>query len=281
MVFRLKPQQNQQRIHSHRMVSDYHLHSQFSPDAHSSIDRLCRKALELGLQSIAVTDHIEWRQRGSGNQQPEVYFEHLYEAREKYKPMGLMVMSGVEVGNPHEYPRKFNALLSLYPFEVVIASLHWLGDDNIHDTGVFDGRDPQQVYHRYFREMHALVQLADFDILAHLDRIFWTGMQLGAPPDLKRLEPVIRSVAAALVERGQILELNTKYLHQLPRWNESTRLLFRWFREEGGTRVVVNSDAHTPGELARHFEAAREILVGAGLEEVVDLTPAAQGAVLP
>jgi histidinol phosphatase-like PHP family hydrolase len=42
--------------------------------------------------------------------------------------------------------------------------------------------------------------------------------------------------------------------------------MLRWYREEGGTRVVVNSDAHRVSQMGANLEIARAILDEAGLE---------------
>jgi predicted metal-dependent phosphoesterase TrpH len=39
------------------MRLDLHIHSQFSPDSHSSIEAILKRAQEVGLDGIAVTDH--------------------------------------------------------------------------------------------------------------------------------------------------------------------------------------------------------------------------------
>jgi predicted metal-dependent phosphoesterase TrpH len=36
---------------------DLHVHSQYSPDSHSSVDAIVSKAYEMGLDGIAITDH--------------------------------------------------------------------------------------------------------------------------------------------------------------------------------------------------------------------------------
>ena len=39
------------------MRFDLHIHSQFSPDSHSSIEAILKRAQEVGLDGIAITDH--------------------------------------------------------------------------------------------------------------------------------------------------------------------------------------------------------------------------------
>jgi histidinol-phosphatase (PHP family) len=226
------------------------------------------------LRTIAITDHVEWKRRDYGFSDFEVYFDEVYQARERYGPRGLTVLSGVEVGNPHHYPFQFSALRAVYPFEVVIASLHWIGDHNIHYPAVFDGRDPHGVYVEYFRELRSLVEFGGFDILAHPDRIFWAGIHRGSPPDFQRLEPAVRSFTDRLAASDHALELNTKYLDQYPGWNRFPAILLRWFHEAGGQLVVMNSDAHTPDELARNFSAGWEVIRSVGLTKLTDLAPA-------
>jgi len=40
---------------------DLHIHSQYSPDSRSKPEMIVRRAAELGLRAIAVTDHDSWR----------------------------------------------------------------------------------------------------------------------------------------------------------------------------------------------------------------------------
>ena len=280
MVFRFKPEHKFIDLRLNQIWGDFHVHSRFSPDAHHSIDAICRRALALGLEAVAITDHVEWRRRGLGNEDLEGYFEDIQRAKCKYQPLGLHVLSGVEVGNPHDYPRKYSALLSLYPFDVVIASLHWLGEDNIHDDTLFDGKNPDQVYQRYFQEMAGMIQVCDFDILAHPDRIFGTGLRLETPPDLLKLAPWMRRAASSLAQKESLLELNTKYFSQYPDWGKTAAVFLNYFQDAGGSGLVINSDAHTPAEMTRSFQGAQLLLNKLGFNRAGHFLPSTVGALL-
>ncbi len=248
-------------------LTDYHIHSKFSPDADNTIDQICRHALHIGFQEIAITEHKEWHPDWVGIFRVEGYFEVLERAKKEYQLSGLTLYSGVEVGNPHDFREQYTDFISKYPFDFVLAALHWLNGESIHSKACFRGRDPNEVYDQYFKEIERMSRSCQFDILVHFDRIFWQGMLLGAAPDLTKLELSIRAALSALVEREQALELNTRFLDHEPNWNTVIQTVFQWFHEEGGRQVVVNSDAHRIDQIGRNFDTAMRILSKTGYEQ--------------
>jgi histidinol-phosphatase (PHP family) len=156
--------------------------------------------------------------------------------------------------------------LNQYPFDVIIASLHWLYDENIHVADCFANRDPDQVYADYFTELGRMAAGFEFDVLAHFDRIIWRGTLLGATFDPWSLEPITREALAAVAAHNRALELNTRFLAHPRNWNQALVTMLRWFRLAGGTRVVVNSDAHRSSELGRNLEIAQALLEEAGFD---------------
>ncbi len=253
----------------HRIVeTDYHMHSTFSPDGSDSPSELCRRALERGLTEIAITEHAEWQPGAEpqGFPQADAYFTAIERCRERFEPQGLALYSGVELGNPHEHVDEATALLASYPFDVIIASLHWLYGKNIHLESCFANRDPDEVYADYFIELSRMAANFDFDIVAHFDRIIWRGTLLGATFDPWRLENVIQDSLATIARYGRALELNTRFLNHTPNWNENLVIMFHWFLQAGGSCVVVNSDAHWLDEMGRNFFVAQEILKQAGFK---------------
>lgn len=47
-----------------KILYDYHMHSEISPDAHFSMEAMCESALENGMREIAFTDHYEFYVNG-------------------------------------------------------------------------------------------------------------------------------------------------------------------------------------------------------------------------
>lgn len=250
------------------IITDYHMHSTFSVDGQDTIEAMCWRALSLGLKEIAITEHAEWHPLWHGNElEIDAYFDEINRLRVEFAPRGLTLLSGVELGNPHEFQAQANALVGNHPFDVRIASLHWLYGKNIHDAACFAGRDPMDVYADYFSALgHMTADFSAIDVVAHFDRILWRGALLGATFHPHRLESVIRDALATIAWRDLALELNTKFLSLSPGWRPALTTMLRWFREEGGQRVVVNSDAHRVDQMGVNMELARSVLSEAGLE---------------
>lgn len=254
-------------MNSTDIKTDYHMHSTFSVDGQDSIEALCWRALALGFNEIAITEHAEWHPRWHGGQwDVDGYFTEITRRQAQFAPLGLTLNSGVELGNPHEFSREASAFVAANPFAVRVASLHWLYDQNIHDASCFAGRDPLDVYADYFAALgHMAADFSAIDVVAHFDRILWRGSLLGATFDPQAIEGVIRDALATIAWRGLALELNTRLLNAVPGWRPALVTMLNWFREEGGQRVVVNSDAHRVGQMGNNLEAAATILREAGL----------------
>ncbi len=254
------------KMNSYDITSDYHMHSTFSVDGQDTIEALGWRALALGLSEIAITEHAEWHPRGGGLFDVDAYFDEIARCRALFAPQGLTIHSGVELGNPHEHAREASALLAAYPFDVRIASLHWLYDHNIHDAACFAGREPLDVYADYFAALgHMAADFSAIDVVAHFDRILWRGALLGATFAPRAIEGVVRDALATIAWRGLALELNTKLLNNVPTWRPALTSMLRWYRAEGGRRVVVNSDAHRVGQMGGNLELAAAVLSDAGL----------------
>jgi histidinol-phosphatase (PHP family) len=248
------------------MIStDFHMHSTYSLDGSNSIAELCEQAINLGLTHIAVTDHVEWMPGGT-HQCPDFdrYFDDVNECRNRYGGQGLTLLSGLELGNPHEHRADVETLLASYPFDVVIGSMHWLNGQNIHYPSCFDGQDVYDVYSAYFRQIGESAASVDCRIIAHFDRIFWPGSARFGPPEIELVEESVRYAVRSMAEHGRILELNTRFLTHEPGWNDSLRKVLRWYKEEGGQFVAIDSDAHRIFEIGRNRAIGEELVVAAG-----------------
>jgi histidinol-phosphatase (PHP family) len=114
---------------SEQPIADNHTHSEWSWDApDGSMEETCRRAAELGLPSVAFTEHADWIRGKEGVFDAEGYFDSIERCRAACP--GLRILSGVELGEPHRYPEEARTLLAKR-FDRVLASVHcveWKGE---------------------------------------------------------------------------------------------------------------------------------------------------------
>ncbi|SNQ47390.1 Histidinol phosphatase [Frankia canadensis] len=269
------------------LPADSHVHSEWSWDALAgSMERTCRRAVELGLPSVAFTEHADltaWT-IPPGETLPDAwlplvdgavvtpppldldgYQACLHACRERHP--GLRVLSGVELGEPHWHATDAHALLTAGGFERILASVHCAptvdGRGFTDISACYDDQPPLDVVRSYLAEAARLVEGFDgFEVLAHIDYPIRRWPAHARPHDPRDAEDDYRHVLRLLAASGRILEINTRVpMHPL---------VPRWWHEEGGDAITFASDAHEPDALARGFRDAIAVAEAAGFRPTDD-----------
>lgn len=171
------------------MPPDNHVHSEWSYDAAAwgSMDRTCARAIELGLPSVAFTEHVDFTAWGAGDRPrtpaPSIderdsvrpldivgYHESVRHCRDRYPD--LRILSGIEAGEPHLFAGSVAAVLGAGPFDRVLGSLHSVHHEGllIDPPPLFRVLAPEVGMRRYLTEMIDMIEGSDvFEILAHVD----------------------------------------------------------------------------------------------------------------
>lgn len=253
------------------------MHSQWSYDTfgRASMAGACQRAVELGVPSVAFTEHLDFTRPAPGDAistsgikagwwdairplDVPGYLACIEECRVAYP--SLRIFSGVEAGELHLFARSAADVLGSASFDRVLGSLHALPHEGrlVNSAFLFETLPAAEVMRRYFAEAVALIEGSGaFEILAHPDypRRHWPA---GAGPYSESgFEEEYRAVLRALARSGRVLEVNT--LSPL-----SSVTLLGWWREEGGTAVSFGSDAHKPARVGDKFGEAVAVAEAAG-----------------
>jgi histidinol-phosphatase (PHP family) len=248
------------------ITQDYHMHSDVSCDAHVTMAEMCRAALGLGITEIAFTEHFDLHPLDSCTNfyRAEDYFNKLDTARRAFTPQGLTIRAGVEVGEYHIYHDTIQPVLDAWPYDIVLGSLHWVGDDMVFDARYFSAHAPQETIAPYFVELLKMVRAGGFDVLAHADVFKRVAYEVYGHYDAGEWEDLIRPVWQACIEQGIGIEVNTGSLRcEIAQIHPSLDAL-RWYREMGGELLTFGSDGHQPGHVGYGFVAARDLVKAAG-----------------
>lgn len=244
---------------------DYHLHTLFSVDGRLSLASVCEQVVSHGIPEICTTDHVDFVRgdEGAGYFQPDAYFAELERCRDRYGDR-LTVRAGIEVGEAHRFSDDVRALTGRYPFDFVIGSLHWVGDELAMTHRYFDGKPAARAYAAYFNELLTTAQAGGFDVLGHLDVPKRYGFDIHGPFDSREHAEAIRAVLRACVERGIGLEINTGTARRRVGIPSPDLDVLRWYRELGGEILTIGSDGHRPDGIGYRLDLAVEMAQSAG-----------------
>lgn len=253
----------------HLYAVDCHNHSAFSPDGFDPVEAKLARAKELGLYALTLTDHCECQAfEGEYRHRARRAWEGMARA-EAACPQGLVFLKGIELGQPMENPAAMEEVLTR-PYDFVLGSLHNLKDEEDFYYMRFTPEEMDRVHgllSRYWAELLALCQEADFDSLGHLTYpIRYLEGQSGLQVDLTPHLPAIDAVLRALIRRGKALEVNTSGYRTLGRPLPDLPLLQR-YRALGGRLITLGSDAHRTEDLGFGIDRGMELLRAAGFTE--------------
>lgn len=240
-----------------QLKTDTHIHSlDFSGDAVSSMDEMCRGALAKGLERICFTEHVDFdvHYDDSIPFDAEKYKRAVETMRERYGAK-LEILKGIEVGEPHVYPKEYEKVLQGDAYDVVIASVHYVMlPMGIHWTGN-DGKSifkyaVDRIYRRYYEDLLAVARLGGFDVLGHFD---YPKRYLKRDAE----EAVMmREILDCVVKNGGVIEINTSPLRKGCKETSPGEKILKMYCAAGGKRLTIGSDAHRDIDIAAGFDIA-------------------------
>ena len=195
---------------------DCHLHSTHSMDGRQTLDEICRKALELGLEEICITDHIEPHHPDPGVDKPPIFSDWLLDmacAREKYP--ALIIRQGIEIGDNAPYRAEIAATLDALPLDFRLLSLHLVDNVDPFHPEYFEGKTQEAAYRRYAEQrVESILHFPDYDAIAHLG---YVGKFAPYPPEIRPMRyhhapDALDMLLKHLAENGKALEINASGL---------------------------------------------------------------------
>jgi len=246
---------------------DYHMHSNFSSDSNASVRAMCESAMEKGIPEIGLAEHYDRhpKERNPAFYRPEAWWEEIRRVRKSLDGQ-LILRAGVEIGEPHRFPAEVGALLDRYPYDFVIGSLHYVGDDFMFDNKLLQRRGADEIMQSYFLELGEMTRAPQFDILGHMDVPVRNGRPIWGSYDPRRYEVLVRAVLQNCIRCGIALDVNSAGLRKPANNLMPDLLILHWYREMGGQRLTLGSDAHAPADVGLHLDQALKFIRESGLK---------------
>ncbi|HRY84520.1 MAG TPA: histidinol-phosphatase HisJ family protein [Candidatus Cloacimonadota bacterium] len=242
--------------------ADFHLHTEDSYDSRIIATELLAQAIREEYQLIAITEHLDLlpQELGAwGLPSLTRYTRRINELKATNPPLELLL--GIEIGDYHCHRDFAKRLVDQYDFEIILGSVHFLGDHTNVAIPIHRKMDNAAVQEYYLSNL-ALVEQCDIDVLAHLGvyKRFYS-----ARPDESFAGAIIKDIFEVMIEREIALELNFSCIRKTYQRLIPEPEQIELYRSLGGSLFTIASDAH----FMDHFGDGAHLLPGWLLENAV------------
>jgi len=238
------------------MKYDYHIHTEDSFDSKIKAEELVQKAIALGYDEIAITEHLDLLPEELsvlGLPSLTRYKARIKVLQEKYPQ--LRILCGVEIGDYHRVRDFAAGLIESLNFDVIMGSVHFLRNHtNVAMPLPHPLTDAEVI--EYYEHNLDMVTNCNIDILGHLGVYKRYYKEV---PDESIALPIIKAIFEVMIQRNIALEINFgplrrgyKYYHPEP---EHLQL----YNSLGGKLYSVGSDAHHLENIDDYMHSIPEI----------------------
>ena len=244
------------------MFADYHLHTSYSDDSTTPMEDMVCRAIELGLDEICFTEHVDHGVKAVTNCDYKAYFAGADAMREKYGKK-IVIKTGIEFGVQTGTVGQYEADFQAWPFDFVIMSCHQVNNLEFWRQDFQRGKSQDEFQTAYYEEIEKTCEkYKNYSVLGHLDMIKRYDL-IGDYPDEKIL-PIAEKIMRRVIADGKGIEVNTSsFKYGLKDLTPSRRLLELYY-QLGGEILTIGSDSHETEHLADHIIYVREILKSIG-----------------
>ena len=262
------------------MCVDYHVHTQYSDDSDYPMADVVKDAIELGMDEICFTDHVDYGAKVDWDSGEEIsycnglamvnvdypaYVKQIGALQKQYEDR-LTIRMGLEFGMQMHTISKFEALYQRYPFDFIILSVHQVEDKGFWSQEFQQGRTQKEYNERYYEELlHLVKRYQNYSVLGHLDLIVRYD-KAGIYP-FSKVRHYVEEILAEVIKNGKGIEVNTSaHRYGLADATPSAEIL-KMYHDMGGRIVTLGSDSHAPAHLGTYMEETRTLLKSLGFRQ--------------
>lgn len=264
------------------MIADYHMHTYYSDDSQYEMEKAVKKAIDLGLNEICFTDHVDYgikleyedymclneeeRKNRVANVDYEHYFEEIHQLQVKYKDR-ITIKQGMEFGiQTHTIPA-FQTLFDRYDFDFIILSCHQVEDKEFWTQDFQKGRSQQVYNERYYEEILNVIKVyKDYSVLGHLDLLKRYDLEGEYP--FEKTKEIITEILKIVIADNKGIEINTSSFYYGLKDLMPSKSILKLYYELGGTILTIGSDSHKEEQVGAHIEEIQKELKEIGFKQI-------------
>jgi len=256
----------------HTLVTrtSYHNHTTWS-DGASTVAEMIDAARKAGMEELGISDHFALapdHRRFSWALPPESLDAYIAEVQKaKAAAKDLKILLGLEVDYFPESMDSIRQRLTPRPFDYLIGSVHFVDDFaidlNAQPWESLSRAERNRMWRGYWQLVRDMAATRFFDIAGHFD----LPKKFKFFPSLDLTDDAMAALDA-IAAADMAMEINCSG------WDKPVEEAYpalMYLREANRRKIplVINSDAHSAGQVANHFERALRMAEEAGYTELV------------
>lgn len=248
---------------------DFHVHSNYSSDSPSSMQRMVLAGQNMGLRGLCFTDHVDLDYQSTEISFNFCYSDYVNELKSVKSAFceNFEIYTGVELGMQPHINAENEAFLKGKGFDFIIGSVHCVNKKSMYDGSFLTDKTHEECIKDYFDDMlHCIDNFKNFDVLGHLDIV--RRYLPGSEEDFsyETYKGYVYDILKRLINSYKGIEVNTSGLrfglssfHPLPE-------ILKLYHSLGGEIITIGSDSHIPEALGFELRTALSILYGIGFK---------------
>lgn len=258
------------------VLTDYHIHTEFSDDSTAPIEGMVRAEIEKGMTHICFTDHVEdcchddpvsYEVDAFSNVRDD-FFAAASQMREKYKNV-LDIRTGIELGGANHDVNCAKEILAPGGLDFIIGSVHNLRREKDFFAIRYKSLEEcREIVRRYLIENIEMAETGLCDVLGHLGFPNKFMFEQGFDVKLTEFPDELKCLFKMLAEKGMGIEINTSGLRRKIMDSAPDLSVVKLYRELGGEIITVGSDAHREEHAGYGIDYGFEILRQAGFKYI-------------
>ncbi len=244
------------------------MHTRFSGDSTARVHDMLHSAMEKGLGGLCFTDHLDLDYPGEERElfllDLDAYIPYMTKLKEE-STLDFDIGLGIELGIQPHLAGQLQQIVQDHPFDYVIASSHVAHHKDPYYPDYYEGRSEKEAYQEYFQAtIENIDAFKNFDCYGHIDYVLRYGPNKDAAFTYQDYSDYLDTILKKLIENGKGIEVNTGgYRSGLAHPNPREEILSRYL-QLGGEILTLGADAHTPKDVAYHFNQLPDLLKNIG-----------------
>jgi histidinol-phosphatase (PHP family) len=248
-------------------LMDYHHHTNNSFDSKAIMEEVCKEAVKKEMKEICFTEHFSLNPvvPTYGYMDFERYFHEIRDCREKFQDQ-LIIKAGIEICEPHQLKDEYTEEFQPLELDFILGSVHNMHNEKLRKF--LENKNSRTAYRDYFTEVYHLVNVADIDVIAHLDLLKRYAINTIGNFDFNECKDLIASILEKAIDRNIGIEINTSGLRGKLNETLPSINIIQLYKDLGGEILTIGSDSHSAETVGAHLHEAAEIAKECGFKSI-------------